>query len=258
MIVVDVGNTKTAIGCFKDDHLAGRWQMGTDAGLSVEEYHTALNEFLSTVDDSLETSEDLVLASVVPAVTEEMEKIRETVNLHVVSHRTPLSYEIAIPKPETLGADRIADLEGAVRKYGAPVIVIDTGTATTINVVNSDYQFIGGIIAPGVGTSMSALHSAAAKLTPSRLPETDSVIGNTTEEAMAIGLLHGHAAMINGLLAEIQDELNLGDVPIIARGGSLESFSEHLSPGIHVDQLLLLDGLKFIHQNITKKGTGHA
>jgi len=250
MIAVDVGNTKTAFAFFRHDSLIRQWQIGTDSKKSADEYRQLLNEFLSTIGESLKTAEQIMLASVVPAVTEEFLPLRKEIDIHVVSHKSPVSFTIAIPEPAVLGADRIANLEGAIRKYGAPVIVVDVGTAISVNAINGKRQFIGGAIAPGVGISMDALFTSAALLTRAPLSRPERAIGRNTIEAIESGVHFGFAALVDGLITKVREELGEEEVRIVGKGGATDMLAPYINPSLQFFPTLTLEGLRFIHDNL--------
>lgn len=256
MIAVDVGNTKTAIGFFRNGILTKTWKLSTLSTRSSDEMKIFLEERLSSIGESLHSAGPMILASVVPSVTDEISELKKEIDIHFLNHKSPLSFQIAVSQPETLGADRIANLEGSVRKMGAPLIVLDVGTATTLSVINSKQQFIGGMIAPGLRISAEALFSRAAKLQPIELTPSPQSIGTNTSEEMQVGIVSGHARMIDGLIENVQKELALPTIPIVATGGGIESVARLLSTKATVDTDLTLNGLASIHENLLKGKTG--
>jgi type III pantothenate kinase len=152
--------------------------------------------------------------------------------------------------PQSLGTDRLADAVAGRALAGSPVVVVDFGTATTFNVVDPSGDFVGGAIAPGVGTSASALAARGARLSRIALREVGSVprIGRTTTEAMLAGVLHGYAGLVGGLLERIEREIlpSGGRVPVIATGGHAESMMPYVARLDRYEPLLTLDGLRLI------------
>ncbi|MFH1262489.1 MAG: type III pantothenate kinase [Pseudomonadota bacterium] len=257
MIAIDVGNTKTAVAFFRDGVCAARWTLGTSPLRSVDEYRIFLNECLTEVGESLRSSGGMILASVVPAATEEIRLLGRETDLHVVTHKTPVSFRFAVPQPEAVGADRIASLEGAFRKQGAPAVVLDTGTATTLSVIDADRRFIGGAIAPGLRISLEALASRTALLPTIDMALPERAIGPTTGEAMMSGAVLGHARMIDGLIGQMRDELGQPNAPVIATGGGMATIVPALRTKVTFDPFLTIDGLRYLFENLTE-GKPHA
>ena len=130
-------------------------------------------------------------------------KLRNEVDIHFVTWQTPRSFDIEIPKPHTIGTDRIANIEAAVRKIGVPSIIVDAGTAITVDVVNNKKQFLGGMISPGVGISLEALYESAARLSPVPMKVPERVIGNTTAHSLHSGIQFGFSSLIDGLIEQV-------------------------------------------------------
>ncbi len=258
MLAVDIGNTKTALGFFREGVLTRKWKVATDPRLTPDQLRMLLADLLGTLGESLAHMEGLIFSSVVPRLTKTWEALGQDTDLHVVSSKTPASFEIALPEPSTLGADRIADAEAAVRLFGAPVIIVDAGTAVTWSVINSHKRFIGGAIAPGIGISIKALFAAAARLNPIDIRQPEQVIGDSTEKAIGSGVHHGYAAMLMGLLRKMETELNEGKPAMVATGGSAKHLAPYLSPDVRIEEDLTLRGLAFLHENVRSGRKFHA
>jgi type III pantothenate kinase len=153
----------------------------------------------------------------------------------------PIHYE----NPHEVGADRIVNAVAAQARHGAPVVVLDFGTATTFDVVGEEGAYLGGVIAPGLGVSAEALFQRAARLPRVDVRRPAQVIGRTTEQSIQSGLFHGYAALVNGLVEQIRDELG-AEAPVIATGGLAPVFEPELSFLREVDLTLTLKGLKLI------------
>jgi type III pantothenate kinase len=160
--------------------------------------------------------------------------------------------DIRIPRPETVGADRLANAVAAHNRYGGPLIVVDFGTATNFDVVGEDGAFIGGVLAPGVDLSLETLSAAAAKLPRIRVRMPEKVIGDSTESAMESGVFWGYVGLLEGLVSRIQEEYG-GPMKVIATGGLAPLF-DRASPMIDaIDQELTLRGLLDIYRLNTTK-----
>ncbi|MFH1018967.1 MAG: type III pantothenate kinase [Pseudomonadota bacterium] len=258
MLAVDIGNTKTALGFFREGVLARKWRVATDARQTTDQLRLFLAELLADLGESFPRLDSVMLSSVVPRLTRTWEELRSHTDLHVVSPKTPISFEIALPDPAALGADRIADAEAAVRLFGAPVIIVDAGTAVTWSVINSQKRFVGGAIAPGIGISIKALFAAAARLSPVEIRPPERAIGNSTEKAIGSGMHYGYAAMVTGLLKRMEDELNEGKPALVATGGSAKHLAPFLPPEVNVEEDLTLKGLAFLNENLGSARRFHA
>jgi type III pantothenate kinase len=149
---------------------------------------------------------------------------------------------------ESLGTDRLVNAFAAVEKHGAPCIVCSLGTATTIDVVNAEREFLGGIIAPGMDAMADALHSKAARLPDVEIERPDDLLGNSTVEAIRSGVYYGYVALVEGLVTRIRNET--GIVRIIATGGNAGRVSEEFAGMITVEKDLLLEGLRMLTKRI--------
>jgi type III pantothenate kinase len=153
----------------------------------------------------------------------------------------PILYE----NPHEVGADRIVNAVAAVARYGSPVIVLDFGTATTLDVVGPEGEYLGGIIAPGLGVSAEALFEKAARLHRVDVRDPHCVIGRTTEQSIRSGLFHGYASLVEGLVRRVRDELEI-EAPVVATGGLAPVFEPALDFLRAVDRGLTLEGLRII------------
>lgn len=252
MIAIDIGNTKTAIGLFDGRELTARWRVATDSSRTSDQHFQTLKEFLSEKSLTLKTAGPMMLASVVPVATEAWKGLRKHVDIHTMSANSPVSYKIGIPEPESLGPDRIAAMEAAVRRYGAPVIVVDAGTATTLSVIDPKGVFLGGAIAPGVGISLKVLFERAARISRITPNPPEQAIGRTTDEAVESGAHFGFAAMIDGLLSRTFKELGVSEAKVVASGGAMESLTPYIQTPIEFRRDLTLEGLQCVYENLEK------
>ena len=250
---IDVGNTQTTIGLIEDGGVRHRWRLKTDRDDTSDELHARLRDFLGLRDLSLGYVDAAAVASVVPVLT-----IMWRIALEDALGETPFLVRgsrdccmpIAMPYPEQVGADRIANAVEARDAYGAPAIVVDFGTATNIDVVDGSGRYRGGCIAPGLMLSASALFARAAKL---------ASIGDTTEHAIQSGLVLGEAAQAEGLVARIRSQLaeEADDIeartaaltcPVIATGGLSRIIGTATDVFDEVDMDLTLRGIWRIWQ----------
>ena len=249
LFAVDVGNTQSVLGLFDDEELVGHWRISTNSSLTADELHVLVAGLLDLGGWSWENVSDVILASVVPRVTEAWEEVARTgcsCAPFVVGPGLKTGMPIRYDNPHEVGADRIVNGVAAFERLGGPVVVVDFGTATTIDVIDGAGAYVGGAIAPGVETSAEALFSKAARLSKVDLEAPARVIGTNTRASVQAGLLLGEAAMVDGLVRRVWSELG-GETPVIATGGLAERMGPLCETIGQVDLDLTLEGLRIIH-----------
>ena len=251
LLAIDIGNTNVVLACAE----VGRnlfedrppiWRLETDADKNSADYAAAIRDLLGA--DRCAAVTGAIVASVVPALStvicDAVASATGHVPLLVGDDGVDLGIDINIDEPEQAGADRLVNAVGAQAHHQLPAIVLDFGTATTLDLVGADGAYEGGIIAPGVALSIDALEAAAAQLPRLALREFGvdlPILGKNTVSAMESGIFWGYVSMIEGLLARLRADY--GDVSMIATGGLAGLFSAHL-PGINaVDPDLTVKGL---------------
>lgn len=249
LLAVDVGNTQTVIGLFAQSHLSCHWRIATDKVATADELNIKIRGLFSISPYTLDDIDDMVLSSVVPALSDLWHEVASALYLPVLDINATVksNFSIRYDNPAEIGADRIADAAGAVQIYDAPVIVVDLGTATNIEVIDKDRTFVGGIIAPGLVTSADALFNAAARLSRIDLAAPARAIGSNTHDAVQSGLMYGEVARIDGLVKRIFDELGY-QTTVVATGGlasKVAPFSETITD---IDENLTLMGLQFLFE----------
>ena len=248
ILVVDVGNTQTVIGLVEDGALAGHWRVSTDATLTADEVRVKIGGLLALDGQGWPDVERVVVSSVVPSLTSAYAELalRATgIPPLVVGPGIKTGLPITYDNPHEIGADRIVNAVAAVAAFGSPVIVVDFGTATTLDVVDASGAYIGGAIAPGVETGAEALFRRAARLSAVDLEVPERVIGRTTRESVQVGLLLGAAAMVDGLVRRTWAELG-SECTVVGTGG-LAGLVAPLSETIgSVEPDLTLTGLLLI------------
>ena len=250
LLAVDVGNTQTVIGLFNGDELVGHWRMSTDASLTADELRLKVSGLLVMDAHRWDDIRAVVLASVVPRLTLAWEELSRAANGRdpmVVGPGLKTSMPIRYDNPQEVGADRVVNGIAAYQRFGEAVLVVDFGTATTIDVISEDGAYLGGAIAPGVETSAEALFSKAARLSKVDLEAPDRVIGTNTRASVQAGLLLGEAAMVDGLVRRVWAELGR-EAPVVATGGLAPSMAPLCDTVGHVDVDLTLEGLRLIRE----------
>ena len=256
VLTIDIGNTTIGIGGFQGGKLLFTEKISSRIPLTAEAYIEKLNKILKKYGLSAEAFEGSVISSVVPSVTAVFSSALETLfgkSPLLLSHELDLGYEICAEFPEKVGCDRLADIAGAISRYPLPLITIDLGTATTFNVVDEKRRFLGGLILPGVGTAHKALLGKTAQLPKGDIHMPAHTIGTNTQECITSGMLFGNACAIDGLIRRIEAELGQ-KTTVVATGGYATTIIPHCETKIHIDQKLLMRGLRAIYEN--NKSTG--
>ncbi|MDQ3472359.1 MAG: type III pantothenate kinase [Acidobacteriota bacterium] len=253
LLVIDVGNTNTSLGVYRDAELVAHWRLTTNRARTVDEYGVHARNLFELAALDFKAINAIAIASVVPPLNYTLKTMAETYfNLSplFVDSNTNTGLTILYEPATDVGADRIVDAVAAIEKYGAPCIIVDFGTATTFDVINSNGEYLGGVITPGIMISSDALFERAAKLPRVDIKRPQRVIGSSTTTAMQSGLYYGYTALVDGVLKKIVEELGgSGKSPhIIATGGLaplIATGSEYIKV---VDDTLTLDGLRLIYE----------
>src|SRR6266850_1305245 len=241
LLVADVGNTNTKIGVFDGERLLVSWRLTSRREQTADEYGIFFETLLRTRGIQPSDLHGVALSNVVPPVQQTLERMCEEYFGHApysvepgVNTRMPL----AVEAPREVGADRYVDAFAATARYGAPVIVIDFGTATTFNCVNARGEFIGGAIAPGLATSVDALVNRAARLARVELARPKEAIGRNTVHNVQSGVVYGWAGLVDGIVERMKAEMD-GTPRVVATGGhaglivnvarSIQEVHEHLA-----------------------------
>ena len=253
LLAIDIGNTNIVLACAHASDLAGdrsgqlqTWRIETHIGEDAAAFAEAMRAALG--DDRCQAISGAMIASVVPAVTrgvkEGVRLVADVVPLVVGDPDVDLGIRVNIYQPSQAGADRLVNAVGAQVHHSLPAIILDFGTATTLDLVAEDGAYEGGIIAPGVALSIDALDAAAAQLPRLALRPFDAdlpILGKNTVTAMESGIFWGYVSMIDGLLARLR--ARYGDVSLVATGGVAGLFAQHLSSKPTVDTDLTVKGL---------------
>lgn len=248
---IDVGNTHTVVGVWREDHWHAVWRLETDRHKTEDELAILLKG-LCDLESIPWTCTGAVIGSVVPGVTPIWKAFfgdRFGKSLKVLERGDQVGLTVKYDPPHGVGADRIANALGGIALFPAPLIVIDFGTATTFDVIDASGDYIGGAILPGVLVSMEALASRAAKLPPIALRRPEKAIGRNTVESLESGLLWGSAGAINEVGNRIREELGQ-EAKIIATGGLGPVFVD-LCPDVESHHPnLTLDGLRIAFERL--------
>ena len=226
LLAIEQGNTNTLFALHDGADWVAQWRTATDSQRTADEYAVWLHQLLSMQGLALAAIQDCIISSVVPQSVFNLRNLARRylkVEPLVVGENVELGIDIRIEKPSEAGADRLVNAVGGFVRYGGPLILIDSGTATTFDVVGADGGFEGGVISPGISLSMQALHSAAARLPRVAIARPARVIGRGTVEAMQSGVFWGYVSLIEGLIARIRAEYGQ-PMRAIATGGVASLF----------------------------------
>lgn len=243
ILLFDIGNTNTHLGLAN----AARVVRQTDIPTTSWFAGTAQARLVKFVGKVL--IEGAALCSVVPKATPHIQRVVRRIWGLASLELTPKTLRgvgIDYPKPDTIGPDRLANAVAARHHFGAPVVVVDFGTAVTFDVVDARGKYVGGIIAPGLAAMTDYLHEKTALLPRIQIHEFRRVIGKSTEEAMLVGAVHGYRGLIHGLLAELKRELKTCRLPVVATGGYAKLIAAKLPEISQVEPNLTLEGLRLV------------
>jgi type III pantothenate kinase len=250
LLALDIGNSITHIGMFYKNELLGTEQFSSNSVNPAESLNHTLNSLLLRIHSNRTAIHSCGISSVVPAVTATLTQWAKT-NLKrsplIVSGTLPLGIIIHYDDPSTLGADRICAAVAAFKKYGGPAIVIDFGTATTYDVISDRGDFLGGIIAPGLKTSGDALTRNTAQLPPVELHFPQDVIGNNTIACIQSGIVYSGLDAAEGMIDRLK-KITGSQTKVVATGGFSNLISLKSKKIDHLDEHLVLEGVRFIHE----------
>ena len=243
LLVIDIGNTNITVGIYKDDKIIKIFRLTTEYQRTSDDYG------LQADNIAVEDIDDVIISSVVP-------KINYSFNNSIKKyfHKTPISVgpgvktgiDIRIDNPSALGADRLVDAVGAFYTYGGPCLIVDFGTATTYDIVSSKGEFIGGVIAPGIGICAHALSSQTAKLPEVEIEKPDKIIAKNTIKSMQAGIVYGYIGQTEYIIRKIKEEYGQ-DLKVISTGGLGRIIANETDLIDIYDVQLTFKGLKIIY-----------
>lgn len=249
LLAVDVGNTNIVLGVYKGDELLDTWHIATDARKMPDEYTVILLNLLQRGGFAVSDITDAVISCVAPPLITVFEELCERcfgVSPLVIGTGIRSGVRIVMDNPREVGADRIVNAAAAHHLYKGPLIVIDFGTATTLDAVSPEGDYLGGVIAPGIMISAEALFEHTAKLPRVELLRPSKAIGKNTVAAIQSGLIFGYVGLIEGIVARIKEEMG-GKASVVATGGLARVIAKDTTVIDHVDPDLTLLGLRLIY-----------
>lgn len=249
ILAVDIGNTNIVLGCIEDDKILFEARMATDLIKTSDQYCAELKTMLSLFEVSPEDIDGSIISSVVPPVLNSFKTaIRKLTGCSalVVGPGIKTGLNIRMDNPSEVGSDLIVAAVAAIAEYGAPLLLVDMGTATTITAIDESGAFVGGCICPGVKISMEALTGRTAQLPGISLDEPRCAIGKNTRDSMRSGIMLGAASMLDGLLDRMEVELGT-KVTVVATGGISKFVLPLCRRKMIYDRSLMLKGLKLLY-----------
>lgn len=255
LLAINANNTNTVFSVWDGDQLKGAWRAATDAKRTADEYVVWFDHLLDLEGLTRRTITASIIASVVPEANFNLVTLcRRYCNsqpLIVGEPEVVLGARALVDRPEEVGADRLVNTVAAHDRYKTALIVVDFGTATTLDVVDGDGNYCGGVIAPGINLSLTALQLAAAKLPSVPIRRTAKVIGTNTVACMQSGLFWGYVGLVEGLVSRIKKEFG-APMTVVATGGLAPLFDGATDMIEHVDANLTLWGLRLVYEQNRK------
>ena len=250
LLAIDIGNTNLVIGCIEDDKILFKARIATDRTRTSDQYGVEIKNMIEAFGVHVQDIDDCIISSVVPPVFNSVRTgVIKVIGKQpmVVGPGLKTGLNIHVDVPSQVGSDRIVIAVAALAEYKAPLILMDLGTATTMDVVAPENRYMGGIIFPGVKVSLDALTSRAAQLPAISLDKPKHVVGKNTVDCMRSGMMYGTAAMIDGLVDRIEEELG-HSCTLIATGGLAQFITPLCKREIILEKELLLKGLNIIYK----------
>ncbi|GGJ20342.1 type III pantothenate kinase [Neoroseomonas lacus] len=248
LLAVDAGNTNVVFAVHDGKEWLGRWRIATRTDRTSDEYAVWLLALFQHAGINANNVTRCVIGTVVPAALYNLRRLcRDWFDTEPLIARAHLNwgFEIRVDQPNEVGADRLLNALASHTHYKGPLVVVDFGTATTFDVVDSDGAYLGGVIAPGINLSIEALHRAAARLPRIGIGRPQAVIGRSTVPAMQSGIYWGYVGLIEGIISRIKAEYG-GPLKVVATGGLASLFAEGTLVIEKTDPDITLEGLRLL------------
>jgi len=250
LLAIDVGNSNMVIGVYSGEKLRQHWRLETKKERTADEFGIFFKELFQFANLKMDEVDGIVISNVVPPLEFSLERMCQRyfgIRPLMIDHKVKLPVKIGLKNPQEVGADRIVNAVAGVARYGAPLVIIDFGTATTFDYINRSKVYQGGCICPGIAISNEALFQRASKLPRVEIKKTARIIGRNTIESIQAGIFYGYVGMVDEVVHRIQKE-SKSKGPVIATGGFLTLISKASRTITHTDPFLTLDGLRILYQ----------
>jgi type III pantothenate kinase len=255
LLVIDVGNTNMLVGVYSGKKLIHHWRLETKKERTADEFGIFFKELFRFANLDPKQVEDIAISNVVPPMEFNLQRMCRRyfdISPLFVSHKVKSPLKIGYLNPEEVGADRIVNAVAALCKYGAPLIVVDFGTATTFDYINPRKVYKGGCIAPGIAISNEALFQKASKLPLVEIRRPKNIIGRNTIESIQAGIFYGYVGMVDAIVRQIQKEAKRR-CKVVATGGFLSLIVKASKTIKRADPFLTLEGLRLLWEFQKKK-----
>lgn len=256
LLTIDAGNTNVVFSIFENEKIIATWRCATQVTRTADDYAVWVTQLMALKKIKPDHIKSAILVSVVPETVHHLKKLCQTwfhtEPVLVQTDKIDFGIKINLPRPQEVGEDRLVNAVAVVNEYKVPAIVIDFGTATTFDIINDKGEYDGGVIAPGVNLSLSALYDAAARLPRVAVKKPDQVIGTNTVDAMQSGIFWGYVSMIEGMVEKISKEYGK-KMNVIATGGLAAMMAEPISIIQHIDPDLTQKGLLALYNKQKNK-----
>lgn len=251
ILTIDVGNTNTVLGIYKEKTLIAFWRMATRFDMTSDEIGMTFLQFFNHQKIKTKDIKGVIISSVAPPAMYSLEHaIEKYLNKEsiIVGPGIKTGMNIKYDNPKEVGADRIVNAVAAFDIYGGPIIIVDFGTATTFCAVSKNGDYLGGLICPGIKISMDALFEKAAKLPRVELIKPNTVIGKNTVSSMQSGVIHGFVGQVDYIVKKMKEEIDDKNTKVIATGGLSRLIASESSEIERIEPLLTLEGLRIIYK----------
>ena len=248
LLALDAGNTNITIGAFDGEKLAGRWRLRTIKEQTADEWGILIRNLFTLAGLDLAAVDGVIMSSVVPAVDQPLEEMSQRYFSRrpmFITAQSDLGIVVRYDNPREVGADRLVNGVAGFHKYGGPCVVVDLGTTINFDVVSAAGEYLGGVICPGIGMSISGLFARTARLPMVDFREPEKLIGSNTVGSITSGLYYGFAGMIDGLTERIMAELG-PSTKTVATGGQGHIITRASRLVKIYDEDLTLEGLRLI------------